>query len=417
MEFNETVILEEEKGFMTVRYLVMRGPNFEIGRKLGEIAMERHGIARNSLFDANRLVTAARRKYFEVNYPIHLERSRGVAYALGIDPADDTYDPTALPYNQDMPYGTVPAGCSVVYYPPPTTANGHGLLSRNYDFPKGCLADILEMEVPPGARKELRPMMADPYVIEMYPEDSGYASLCLLSFDLLSGVLDGVNSEGLVVSVNGDEIAMSRGPEPNIRGVGLNELQGMRLLLDSCATIEEAEETLLCNKHFYSFMPCHYVIADRHGKAFVYEPSHSRNNEYFTEAGDKPLIVTNHPLYVYQSIADFPEETGPMEARTSSFERYMKLVDSVTDAETPYTVDAMKEINAGVSASKVVSWVSEESRQQFADSPGLSRTLWHCIYDSVARSLEVKFYLRDEPSGKGNFIEHYSDYFWFVLEG
>jgi hypothetical protein len=414
VEFNETVILDKDKGFMTVRYLVMRGPNFEIGRKLGEIAMNRHGITRDHLLSLDPVVTSGRKRYFELNYPIHLERSRGAAYALGIDPADHAYDPTALPYNQEMPSETSPLGCSVVYYPPATTKNGHGLLSRNFDFPKGTLAEVLG--IGDSEERDTRPMMADPYVIELYPEDSGYASLCLFSFDLLSGVLDGINSEGLAVSVNGDEVAMSRGSEPNVRGVGLNELQGMRLLLDTCATVEEAKQTLLCNKHFYSFMPCHYVIADRHGKAFVYEPSLARNNEYFIEATDNPMIVTNHPLYVYQSIAEFPEETGPLEAGTSSFERYMRLVDLITDAEKPYTIDTLKEINAGVSVSSVVSWVSEDKRQEYGAATGMSRTLWHCVYDCVARSLDIKFYLGDQPGDRGNFSERYSDYFWFVLE-
>jgi hypothetical protein len=417
VQFDETTILDRDKGFMTVRYLVMRGPNFEIGRKLGEIAMGRHGLRRDSLLSSDPLITGVRKKYFEVNYPIHMERSRGAAYALGVDPADDDHDPTVLPYNQEMGSGSMPLGCSVVYYPPSTTANGHGLLSRNFDFPKVSLAHILGLVVSGEPERERPPAMADPYVIEMYPEDSGYASLCLLSFDLLSGVLDGINSEGLAVSVNGDEVAMNRGPEPNVRGVGLNELQGMRLLLDTCATVEEAKEALLCNKQFYSFIPCHYIIADRHGKAFVFEPSHGRNNEYFIEATDSPMIVTNHPLYVYQSISDFPEETGPLEAGTSSFERYMRLVDLITDAERPYTIDTVKEINAGVSVSKTVSWVSEEKRREYAASPALARTLWHCVYDCVARSLDIKFYLRDEPAGGGNFTEHYSDYFWFVLEG
>jgi hypothetical protein len=311
----------------------------------------------------------------------------------------------------------MPLGCSVVYYPPSTTRTGHGLLSRNFDFPKGSLAGFLGMDTSGQTGKEMRPMMGDPYVIEMYPEDSGYASLCLLSFDLLSGVLDGVNSEGLAVSVNGDEVAMSRGLEPNVRGVGLGELQGMRLLLDTCATVEEAREALMCNKHFYSLMPCHYIVADRHGKAFVFEASHARNNEYFIETTENPMIVTNHPLYVYQSIADFPERTGSVEAGTSSFERYMRLVDLITDAEAPYTVDTVKEISAGASVSEVISWVPEEKRAEYAASPGLSRTLWHCVYDCVARSLDIKFYLRDEPVGGGGFSECYSDYFWFVLEG
>jgi hypothetical protein len=416
VEFNETVILGKDRGFMTVRYLVMRGPNFEIGRKLGEIAMERYGLNRDSIFSADPLVTRARRNYFVLNYPVMLERSRGAAYALGVNPVDDDYDPTQLPYNLSMPSTFPPAECSVVYYPPQTTASGHGLLSRNYDFPKGSLADFLGIQVPADVKREMRPMMAEPYTIEIYPEDGGYASLCLTCFDLLSGVLDGVNSQGLAVCVNGDEVAMARGCEPNTRGVGLNELQAMRLLLDTCSTAEDAKETLLANKHFYSFIPCHYLVADRHGKAFVYEHSHGRNTEHFIEAADRPLILTNHPLYVYQSIADFPDRTGPIEAGTTSFERYMKLVDLITDAQPPYNFDVIKGINSAVSVSQVVSWVAEDQREQYASSPGLARTLWHSIYDCDARSLDVKFYVGEKVSGGGNFTEQYSEYFYFVLE-
>jgi hypothetical protein len=60
--------------------------------------------------------------------------------------------------------------------------------------------------------------------------------------------------------------------------------------------------------------------------------------------------------------------------------------------------------------------VSEDKRQQYGAEPSLSRTLWHCVYDCVARSLDIKFYLSDEPGEKGGFSERYSDYFWFVLE-
>ena len=53
----------EREGFMTVRHLVVHGANFEIGRRLGEIAIQRHGKSPADYL-ANPLYARARRAYF-----------------------------------------------------------------------------------------------------------------------------------------------------------------------------------------------------------------------------------------------------------------------------------------------------------------------------------------------------------------
>ena len=405
------VILNTRESFMTVRHLLIKGTNYEIGKKLAEIAMERHNFCLETAAVSDPVVARARRTYFARNYPIHLERSRGVASALGADCEDDLCDTTDIPYNQEMP---LPPGCSVVFYPHQTTIDGHSYLHRNFDFPTGTLPDILGIGLPDEMRTILHPMMGDPYIMEIYPEDGGYASLFLTSFELLSGVLDGINSEGLIVSVNGNETAVF---DPSVlqsgKKVGLHELQGMRLLLDTCATVEEAKKALMLNKHYYAFMPCIYLIADQEGNSFVYESSGS--NEYIVNGTGGPHIVTNHPLHLYPSVSDFPEKMRTLEVGTSSFERYKALADSIESKKPLYTVDFMKKVNDSVSVSKVVSWIPESERRQFAAQPGLSRTLWHCIYDINTRTLDIKFYVRDELT-ENSLIEQYSEYFTFALE-
>ena len=42
MQENETTFFEDAENFVTVRHLILRGTNFEIGQKLGELAMERN---------------------------------------------------------------------------------------------------------------------------------------------------------------------------------------------------------------------------------------------------------------------------------------------------------------------------------------------------------------------------------------
>ncbi len=404
MKWSESVI--SDKGFMTVRHLILQGTNYDIGKKLAEIAIERHNFSKETVTNSDLGITRARCTYFARNYPILLERARGVAAALKIDPTDCI---TEIPYNQEVPFG-----CSVVYYPPAITESGDGCVSRNYDFPIGTLPDIMGIPLPSEPGDQLNPVMGDPYILEIHP-DNGYSSLCLTSFELLSGVLDGINSEGLVVAVNGDETAVMD-PSIMVSGqpkVGLHELQGMRLLLDTCATVKEAKETLLVNKHFHSFVPCHYLIADQEGNLFVYE--YSNHTEYIIN-GSTPFVVTNHPLHQFPSADDLPEQISTLETGTSSFERYKTLIEIIKSEDPPYTIDFMKKANAEVSASKVVSWIPDSEREQFAASPGLARTLWHCIYSSTARKLDIKFYVGDEPAEKGNFTEQYTKYYQFSLE-
>ena len=82
MHSNEQNLFNELDSFMTVHHLTLRGTNFQIGQKLAELAMERHG---QSIADhtADPVYAKAQRVYFQRNYPIHWERMRGVAAAFG----------------------------------------------------------------------------------------------------------------------------------------------------------------------------------------------------------------------------------------------------------------------------------------------------------------------------------------------
>ncbi len=139
----ETLLIGGEENFATVRHLVVRGTNYEIGKHLAGLARERHGLHKGPV--ATPSVNHARRLYFQRNYPIHLDRARGVADVYGLRFEDDAVDPTTLLYA--FP-GASAGGCSVIYYPPQTTANGHGLLSRNYDFSTGSLPEVLSEPLP-----------------------------------------------------------------------------------------------------------------------------------------------------------------------------------------------------------------------------------------------------------------------------
>ncbi len=196
--FQETLVIGGgPQDFPTVRHLILRGSNYEIGKQLAEVVTERYNVRTRLAFDPR--IIHARCLYFQQHYPILLERARGVADAFGLNLDDNTIDMASLMYPNLLSPQTV--GCSVVFYPPQTTTNAHGSLSRNCDAQRGSILEMLGVPIPPGI--QLKPAYSEPYVMEVYP-DIGYPSLYLACTDLLGACFDGINSEGLTVSLMAD---------------------------------------------------------------------------------------------------------------------------------------------------------------------------------------------------------------------
>lgn len=119
----EQVYFDNEKNFPTVRHLKLQGTNFEIGKQIGIIAVERYGESIEQ-HETNPDFANARRKYFQRNCPHLWERMLGVASVLGVDPEDNRYDISTIALHLDVDIPT--PGCSSVYYPPSTTINKNG---------------------------------------------------------------------------------------------------------------------------------------------------------------------------------------------------------------------------------------------------------------------------------------------------
>jgi hypothetical protein len=223
----------------------------------------------------------------------------------------------------------------------------------------------------------------------MHP-DKSYASVALCAYDLLSGVLDGMNSEGLTVALLADDELHSKFPmEPTgDSAVGVGALQMQRFLLDTCATAEEAKEALLSTKQYYEFLSVHYLIADRQGKAFVWEYSQAHNREYILENPGHPLITTNFSLHRYGK-KNVPPSADEVKKVCG---RYCALAGRIAELPGKVSVEQIKKTHQLV----------EATGGSFLGRPP-NRTLWHCLYLPEERKLQVSFYLRDEldPAGNG----------------
>jgi predicted choloylglycine hydrolase len=354
---------------LTVRHLRVDGTQHEIGTALARAAAHVHGSAAAPRAVTDVVVEEARRRWFATNHPVHSMRMRGIADHFGLDHLDSTQSLDWL--------GTyeLPAGCSVAFYPGETTKHGHGILSRNFDFPTATFSQITGL--PPVDNE--RPLAADPWVIELHP-DTGYASLTVGIMDVM-GAMDGVNEAGLTVAL----LADNETPDPEPTGqpcVGLSEQQVVRYLLDNCATVAEAKQALLVAKHYYFFTPCHFVVADRSGEAFVWEHSPRRNREVIVPAtarGDGRLVCTNHLLHRWPDPTQLPADDGSIGTAAFTYRRWRTLDEATTNSCIVDNDDIREQFRA-------VSFVAPIAE---------ARTFWHALYDVDEASAELTFHVRD----------------------
>jgi len=381
LERQERVIAGSPASSLEVRHLILTGTNQEIGQALAEIARDRYGAKPEASRDPLR--TRAARRYFEKNDPILYERMRGVAAAFGRPLEDDAFEYSMLGFTD------LRAGCSIIHLPPEATTTKTSVVSRDYDYSLGNL------NFRPLAPGMLHPT-ARPYLIELHP-DRGYASIAMVAYDLLSGVTDGMNSEGLVVTLAlDDEMLEAKELDPTFgTSVGLGVLQVLRLLLDTAANVDEAKEILLQTKQYYEYVPCHFLIADRHGKSFVWEYSRFHNKEYIVESPGRPLVMTNFTLNKHMD-GDRPPTA---ELAAAVCKRYEYLAKKLAGA--PISEEMLLASHRAVDAQAPV--------RADAKRPPV-RTLWHALYYPEERRAKFSYYLGETEHG----IQR-SEYVEFVL--
>lgn len=362
-----TTVIDDPSSLLTVRHVRLAGSQRQIGRELAAAVHGEHGDAvRPRACDPD--IERVRRRWFGLHFPALLERSSGVADHFGIDSADCSVSLDQL--------GTIarPPACSATVYPPGTTADGHAVLARNMDFPTGTWSEFLGREPRPGERS----MVADPWIVELHP-DHGRSSICVGFGDPFGG-MDGVNDAGLAVVLLADDVHPALEPNP-ARQVGLSEGQVVRFVLESCTNVAEARDALRLAKHYYQFIPCHFLVADASGDSFVWEHSRHRNREVVVEpsdAGGRRLVCTNHLLHQWPDATDVVDDDAVGSA-SITFERWRRLRAAI-DRSSATTREHI--------------WSDLCSVRFVAPAVG-TRTLWTSVFDLQQRAVELQFLVGD----------------------
>lgn len=374
-------LTDAAQGFTRATHVRVRGSPREIGRALAELAAERHHFRPPPARD--RAATAAQGAYFGEHAPLQLERMRGAAEHFRLEPDTHAFELAEL--------GLVPGapGCTVAFFPPGATEGGQGVLSRNFDFSTGTFDG---RPPAPGAT----PVCATPYVLELHP-DEGYATLCVVAFDLF-GVVDGINSEGLVIALLADDEIMDRArPAAGVQA-GFDVLQIGRHVLETCADVPEAERALRAARLYYSSIPCHYLVADRHGRSFVWENELDLSGGHVIAGGGRPQFSTNYLQHLHPD----PEALPPDADELGLFGRECLLRELVA-GQGLLSLDEIRADARRVAALRPA---------RAGSAP--TRTLWHALYFPGSRRMEVDFYL-GEGAGSGRPVRR-SNTFSFELE-
>jgi hypothetical protein len=356
--------------FATVHHLVLRGTQREIGRALAEEALA-HFPAVPPPDDP--AVNRARRRWVERHWPDHYARMHGIADALGVELLDDrvnAVDVTATPFRP---------GCSVLWCGSEATDDGHPRFGRNFDFRTDSAFDVAGVPI----EGDQPAMLSRPYVVETHP-DTGLASIVIAACEL-TGCFEGINESGLAVAVLADDESENLRPALQPQA-GLDEIRLPRFLLDTCRDADEAIDALYTTKQFDTMFTCHYVVADRHGNAFVWERD-THNAEHVVRADGDTLCVTNYLLHRHPSPrslpAGDPRRPDSLPFTTDFFER-ARMLDGHAWSR-PISVAALEAALDDVAVG--------------TDVPG-ARTLWRSVFDPVARSVAVEFYLGDDADGR-----------------
>jgi len=377
-----TLLDPGQNGLLTVRHLRASGSNRHIGEMMARAALALQGADAGPHVAPDPTVQRARQRWFAIHHPVLSERMRGIGDVFGVDPGDERWDLGRLGPIEASP------GCSAVFHPGHRTANGHALLGRNFDFPTGTYSDIT------GAPRRAgeRPLAADVWVTELRPE-GGYATIVVGIMDMLGG-MDGLNEAGLAVTLLADN--ESPAPEPSVvPQVGLSEQQVVRYLLETCRDVDQAKQALLMAKQYYIFVPCHFLVADRAGRSFVWEYSPGHNREHIVEtAPSDSLVCTNHLLHRWPDPIRLPDDRGSAVTAAFTYDRWRALDTQISRSAAP---------DAGQVRDQL------DTVRFTHPAPGV-RTLWQAVYDLDETAIDVSFFAGDRDGAS-----HYTEPIRFQL--
>jgi len=391
------LILEKsaDQSYQEVRHIVLRGTNQEIGGAIAQLSNDYYQ-AQPLSFDSPQ-GKISRNRYIAEHFPALAERQKGVAAHYGWT-GDDLHDSSSLWFD------IRPVNCSTVFFPKTVTANGHSFQARNMDFYTVDMYEFMHPETPGKGNG----LFSRNFVMEMYPQDGGYASLVVGTLDLLNGAYDGFNEHGLSISGLVDQnLAQKTVPLSDLeKEEGLSYVQMVRAILEGARTVDEAKQIVSRLKVYFPMDGMHFLLGDRNGDAMILEFSEDDlSPRFLSPPSPGPVIMTNHSAYKYPSVDDF----SPIDKTRAydTFYRYLRLHEYLqASVFHRYTPD-----DGLYAMSLVYGFVNDESEGTAMPLP--LRTVWSLVMDVDDLSMRIRFYTTDDDTTES---PRFTDAFTFRLQ-
>ena len=401
---NVPVYAANKEDYTKPRHIVVKGSNEEIGFDLGTLAKNEYGVELGKYKDP--IYGKARREYLARNWPAMLERSKGVLRAFGIPEQDIVHDATQLPFDfygyskgRSLDFNT----CSAAVLPIEKSKNNGGpFVSRNFDLMAMHLwCDLQGQKAPEGAHK----CWSRGVVLELQP-DKAYKSILVGGQELLTPYIDGINEKGLYMSLFHDPAAV--GDEGGVASgecfSGVSMVQTVSLLMDTCATVEQAKFQLLSNRIIQTILTAHAIIADADGNSTIFEIT-SKSQEYvFTDRKKgEPQFITNHPISSYPELSTFPMFDKNSEHNT--FQRMCIFKDAYAKLTPPFEKKDATTMTDAVHCA----FVDDDK----AEAAPMERTLINTTADLSKPEISVRWYLGDVGpiAGTNHMEDRMSEYY------
>ncbi len=401
---NDPVFEFKEGDYSKPRHIIVAGSHEEIGFDLATIAKNDYDCQLGIYDDP--IYARGRKSYMELHWPEMAERSKGVRRAYGLSEDDVVYDSNSLPYDW---YDAKKSGtsadlttCSAVMLPI-EKSDGGVFVSRNYDMMAMVMwSEVFKKKAPEGSYR-----FAERYIVLETRPDKGYKSIQVGGNEALHPYVDGINEKGLYVTVfhDPDSIGNEGTPCSGMKIAGLPLTQVPTMLLDNCASVEEAKLKILQNRVTQTMMRVHLLIADASGNATVFELSGQGEYCFTDRKANEPLFVTNHELAKYPDPGSYPE--FDIHAEHNTYARQLILRDAYAGLGTPFKKADATAMTDSVHCSFV------DSKK--AESGPLERTLSNCTCDLTIPELSVRWYLGDVGpiAGTNHMQDRMTDFFTF----
>jgi len=250
-------------------------------------------------------------------------------------------------------------GCSALHV---TGEDGHQLMGRNYDFKNNTSAMLIYTHPKKGYKSVSTVALDNTHANN--PETSLYQKLTCLTAPF--SPLDGLNEKGLGIAI------LALDTEPIHQQTGkptITTSMAVRLILDKCATIDEAV-ALLKQYDMLALKPidCHLYLTDATGAAKVIE-YHPETKEIVVADTD---VITNF-LYIFKEKVTNPHGKNGIYGHGK--DRYDKIKYVLNTTMHPMKVTVRQALQAA---------------QQNPNPKDLtSNTQWSIVYDNTDLSADI----------------------------